>query len=97
MIVKDFNFIGEGYFIEDYEDISNALKEGYQLVTGKTPKKEGMMLIGDASKVVNFGRIPSIYFGVPLDSAHSNDERVFVQDIKKQCKVVLATIFYYFG
>ena len=94
-VKSDINFVGEGFSVNEDEDLVIAIRESYKYLTGQNLKSEGMIAVADASKVVNYGKLPAIYFGTGLKSAHSNNENISLKGIVKQCKVVLGAILYY--
>lgn len=64
-----------------------ALQSAGQSLTGKSPEIIGMGLVGDANLYFNDARIPAVYYGPAHQTAHSDFERVAIQQLAHCAKV----------
>jgi acetylornithine deacetylase/succinyl-diaminopimelate desuccinylase-like protein len=74
-----------------------ALKRAGEQLEGKEPDVIGMGLVGDANLYVNEAAIPTVYFGPAHETAHSDDERLNVQDLARTARMYALTAIAYCG
>jgi succinyl-diaminopimelate desuccinylase len=60
-------------------------------LTGTPPERIGMALVGDANLYANDARLPTVYYGPAHKTAHSDDERVRVEDLAHCAQVYALT------
>jgi acetylornithine deacetylase/succinyl-diaminopimelate desuccinylase-like protein len=61
--------------------IVRAFEAAGRQFTGSAPQKIGMALVGDANLIANDAGVPTIYYGPAHETAHSDDERISVQQL----------------
>lgn len=74
-----------------------ALRQAGQRVTGSSPAEIGLPLVCDASLYVNLLGIPTVCFGASYETAHSDDERVSIDQLLRAAQVFALTLMGYCG
>jgi acetylornithine deacetylase/succinyl-diaminopimelate desuccinylase-like protein len=74
-----------------------AMERAGQQVGGRVPSVIGMGLVGDANLYVNEIGIPTAYFGPAYETAHSDEERVNVQQLASIAGMYALTAIAYCG
>ncbi len=74
-----------------------ALRRAGEQLTGRAPDVIGMALVGDANLYVNEIGIPTVYYGPAYETAHSDEERVSVEQLTHIAQVYALTAMEYCG
>ena len=87
---------GRGPFETPASDpVIKALEAGSLQVLGRKAEVIGMQLVGDASLFANEIPVPSVYFGPGHSTAHSDHERIRIDDLVDAARVhALAAVGY---
>jgi acetylornithine deacetylase/succinyl-diaminopimelate desuccinylase-like protein len=72
-----------------------TLRHGAMRVAGHAPAEIGLPLVGDASLYVNALDIPAVYYGPAYETAHSDDERVSLDQVLHVAQVYALTALAY--
>jgi acetylornithine deacetylase/succinyl-diaminopimelate desuccinylase-like protein len=75
----------------------NALRHAGQRVSGQLPKEIGLPLVGDANIYVNALHVPTAYYGSAYETAHSDAERVSIDQLLHIAQVYALTLLEYCG
>jgi acetylornithine deacetylase/succinyl-diaminopimelate desuccinylase-like protein len=74
-----------------------ALRAAAERVAGQPPQEIGLPLVGDANLYVNALGIPAVYYGPAYETAHSDAERVSIDQLLHVARVYALTILAYCG
>ena len=74
-----------------------ALEFGGRHVRGVRPEVIGMALVGDANLFANDIPLPTVYFGPGHATAHSDHERIAIEDLVETAQVYVQTAVKYCG
>lgn len=74
-----------------------ALRRAGEQLTGRAPDIIGMALVGDANLYVNETGIPAVYYGPAYETAHSDEERVSVEQLTHIAQVYALAVMEYCG
>ncbi|MCY3800910.1 MAG: M20 family metallopeptidase [Chloroflexi bacterium] len=92
------SFMGGGrapFEIPASDPVIRALQTGSRQVLGREAEIIGMQLVGDASLFANEIPVPSVYFGPGHGTAHSDNERIRIDDLVDTARVyALAAVEY---
>ncbi|HUQ91370.1 MAG TPA: M20/M25/M40 family metallo-hydrolase [Bryobacteraceae bacterium] len=67
--------------------IVQAFEAAGRQVSGVAPQRIGMALVGDANLFANDAGVPTVYYGPAHETAHSDYERVSVQQLARCAKM----------
>jgi len=90
-------FSGEAFELDPNHPLVGACQRGYRHVTGRELPLGGLALLGDVSRLMDWGAVPSTYLGIDSTTAHSDQEVCRVEDLVRATKTYLATALYYFA
>jgi len=96
-VEAEVRFTGEAFELSPDEPIVQAAQQGFPLVVGRELPLVGISLLGDVSRLMQWGQVPSIYLGTDQATAHSDGERVHVESIVRAAQCYLATAVCYWG
>jgi len=89
--------VGVGYRIHDQEPIVQAVRQAYELTTGRQLPLGGYLDVGDASMTVGESGIPTVYHGANRDRIDAELEYVDLRDVVRAARVYLAAAVLYLG
>lgn len=90
-------FSGEAFELDPNHPLVGACQRGYRHVTGRDLPLGGMALLGDVSRLMDWGKVPSTYLGIDGTTAHSDCEICRVEDLVRATKTYIAATLYYFA
>lgn len=96
-VEAEVRFTGEAFELSPDEPIVQAARQGYQMVVGRELPLVGMSLLGDVSRLMQWGQVPAIYMGTDQTTAHSDGEKVHVDSIVRAARCYLAAALCYWG
>lgn len=79
------------------DPVIKALEAGSRQVLGREAEIIGMQLVGDASLFANEIPVPSAYFGPGHGTAHSDNERIRIDDLVDAARVYALTAVEFCG
>lgn len=79
------------------DPVIKALQAGSRQALGREAEIIGMQLVGDASLFANEIPVPSAYFGPGHGTAHSDNERIRIDDLVDAARVYALTAVEYCG
>lgn len=88
---------GLGYAVNEEAPIVQALRHGYQQVTGRTLPLEGALSVCDVNVIVREAGIPAVAHGTGSTTAHADLEWVDLDDVARTARVFVATTLGYLG
>jgi acetylornithine deacetylase/succinyl-diaminopimelate desuccinylase-like protein len=74
-----------------------ALRRAGERLTGRAPDIIGMALVGDANLYVRETGIPTVYYGPAYETAHSDEERVSIEQLTHIAQIYALTAMEYCG
>lgn len=96
-VQAEVTFSGEAFELDPNHPLVGACQRGYQHVTGRELPLGGLDLLGDVSRLMYWGAVPSTYLGIDSTTAHSDGEICRVEDLVRATRTYLATTLYYFA
>jgi acetylornithine deacetylase len=93
----DVGFSGEAYELDAAHPLVGACQRGYRHVTGRDLPLGGLDLLGDVSRLMLWGPVPSTYLGIDGTTAHSDCEICRVEDLVRATKTYLAAVLHYWA
>lgn len=86
-----------GYEISPQEWLVQILQDAHLQVTGTSLPLAGTRAAANVPNFVQGAHIPALYYGATYLTAHSDDERVELDQVVRACKVYVHTILNYLG
>lgn len=77
--------------------VVRALEGAGHRLSGASPERIGMALVGDANLYANLAGVPTVYYGPAYKTAHSDDERVLVERLHHCAGMYALTALHYCG
>jgi acetylornithine deacetylase/succinyl-diaminopimelate desuccinylase-like protein len=93
----DFQLVREGYEVSPDERLIQSLRRAMTAVDGREPPYGAMSAVGDVSIFVNEAKIPAVYAGADLSTAHADREYIRLDKLVRAARVYLLTIVNYLG
>jgi len=87
----------ESFQVSEDEQIVRVVREAHEAQTGRTLPLSGMRTVGNVSNFVKSARVPAVYYGIGLNTAHSNNEHIRLDEAVQVTKVFIRSILAYFG
>jgi len=88
---------GLGYEMPEDAPIVQALRTGYQQVTGRSLPLVGALSVCDVNVIVREAGIPAVAHGTGTTTAHADLEWVDIEKVVRTTRVFIATILAYLG
>ena len=79
------------------DPVIEALESGGRHVRGVRPEVIGMALVGDANLFANDIPLPTVYFGPGHRTAHSDHERIAIEDLVETAQLYAQAAVKYCG
>ena len=77
--------------------IIKSLEKASGIVNGESPDIIGMSLVTDANLYYNYAKIPTVCFGPQYETAHSDHEKVLINNLKNCAQIYALTAINYCG
>jgi acetylornithine deacetylase len=88
----DLRLVRGAYSIDPEHALSQALRAGYEDVTGAELRLEGLKVVADAAVFDGVGRIPTVYHGPAGSGAHADVEFMPVAELVRATQVYLTML-----
>jgi len=93
-VIINGNGLGSFSLAED-EPIVRIIRKAHAKVTGKNLGFTGIRTVGNVSNFVNSAKVPAVYYGPESGTAHSEQERVALDELVRVTKVYVQAILDY--
>ncbi|MBN1257413.1 MAG: M20/M25/M40 family metallo-hydrolase [Planctomycetes bacterium] len=103
-VAKDFGLQAEvtvsgldSFKLSEEEKIVKVIRKAHQQARGRDMKLRGWRSVGNVSNFMKNAKIPGVYCGVSLATAHADNERVSLQQAVEITQVYIHAIIEYLG
>jgi acetylornithine deacetylase/succinyl-diaminopimelate desuccinylase-like protein len=91
----DLEAVREPFETPAGDPLVQALRRAGERLDGRPPEEVGLALVGDASLYAGALGLSTAYFGPSYDTAHSDEERVALEQVVRCARVYALTILEY--